>query len=189
MAQFAAFKKTHGRASECRSAPKARITAFRKKLPASLIAEWEESGWGAYGGGLLWLVDPDELKATVRDWLGKSSKAVAFARSAFGHLFVWDRDGAHMLDPHHGTLAKLIDDVDLVFDYTLCSTRYLDTVLDQKLFVKAHKQLGALAHDECYGFEPAIALGGKATVKSVRKLKLREHLAVLSQLVDELQTI
>jgi len=189
MSQLAEFKKKHGPATNCRPAIEKSLKAYQKKLPDSLITEWEEFGWCAYGKGLIWLVDPAELKAAVKEWLGASNKALPFARSAFGHLFLWDKEGAHMLDPQYGTIAKLIDDIELVFNYTLCSKRYLDNVLDQKLFRKALKTLGPLEYDECYGFEPAIALGGPGTLDTLRKVKLREHLSILAQMVDEVKRV
>ena len=146
-------------------------------------------GWCAYGDGLIWLVNPDALKAPVKEWLGATHKAIPFARSAFAHVFLWDAEGAHMLDPHHGTLAKVVNNISVVFDYVLCRKQLLDDVLEQKLFRKALKKLGPLQHDECFGFEPAIALGGSESVENVRKVKLREHLSILSQLVDEIRNV
>jgi hypothetical protein len=189
MPQFEEFKKKHGPGTQCRPATEKSLKAYRKLLPESLIAEWEEAGWCAYGEGLVWIVNPDELKAAVKEWLGASNKALPFARSAFGHLFLWDEKGAHMLDPHYGTIAKLIDDIPLVLNYTFCSKQYLDKVLDQKLFRKSLKKLGALDFDECYGFEPAIALGGPGTLDTIRKVKLREHLSILAQLVEEVRQV
>lgn len=189
MPQFKDFKKKHGPAAQCRPATPKAIATYREKLPGLLIAEWEESGWCSYGDGLIWLVDPDFLMVSVREWLGKSSHAVPFARSAFGHLFLWDDAGGHMLDPQHGTLAKIVNKIEIVFDYVLCRKEYLEDVLDQKLFVKARKRLGGLEFDECYGFEPAIALGGPGTLDTLRRVKLREHLSILSQLVDEVKRV
>ena len=189
MPQFKDFKKKHGPAAQCRPAKPKTVAAYQKRLPAPIIEEWQESGWCAYGDGLIWLVDPDMLMVSVGEWLGTSSKAVPFARSAFGHLYLWDEECAHMLDPQHGTLAKIVNKIEIVFDYVLCRKEYLEDVLDQKLFTKARKRLGALEFDECYGFEPAIALGGPGTLDTLRRVKLREHLSILAQLVDEVRQV
>jgi hypothetical protein len=189
MPQFEEFKKTHGPAANCRPVPTERLAAYNEKLPAALLAEWRESGWCAYGDGLIWLEDPDALKAPVKEWLGAKTKAIPFARSAFAHVFLWDAEAAYMLDPHHGTLAKIVNNINVVFDYVLCRKQYLEDVLDQKLFRKALKKLGPLQHDGCYGFEPAIALGGSASLANLNKVKLREHLSILSQLVDQIRNV
>jgi len=172
-------------ANSCRIADDEAINNYRDKLPASLIAEWIESGWCAYSHGLVWIVNPKELTPTVKEWLGTSSQAIPFARSAFGHLFLWDEEGASLLDPQYGTLAKIVNNMEVVFDYVLCRKQYLEDVLDITLFQKALKNLGSLEWDECYGFEPAIALGGSGTLDTLKKMKMREHLNILAQLIDE----
>jgi hypothetical protein len=189
MPQFTDFIKTHGPAAKCRPATESSIVTYREKLPEPLIAQWEDSGWCAYGGGLIWLADPDQLKATVMEWLGAESNAIPFARSAFGHIFLWDQECAHMLDPQYGTIGKFVNKIEVVFNYVLRSKQYLDDVLDIKLFRKASKKLGQLEYDECYGFEPAIALGGPGTLDTLRKVKLLEHLSILAQLVDEVRRV
>lgn len=50
------------------------------------------------------------------------------------------------------------------------------------LFAPALKKLGQLKHDELYGFVPALALGGPATLDHLHKLKAVEHLVLLAQL-------
>jgi len=189
MAEFKEFTKKHGPPRDCRNAPAQAIEAYRKKIPELLIAEWSSSGWCAYGDGLIWLTNPDELKAPVKEWLGKSSTEIVVARSGFGHLFLWNNEGAQMLDPQYGTLAKVVSKIEVLFNYVLCRKEYLQDVLDQKLFIRAQKKLGPLAYDECYGFEPAIALGGPGTLDTLRKVKLREHLSILAQLVDEVKSV
>ena len=50
------------------------------------------------------------------------------------------------------------------------------------MFHPAFKKLGRLKHDEMYGFVPALALGGPATLEHLQKVKAVEHLVVLAQL-------
>lgn len=50
------------------------------------------------------------------------------------------------------------------------------------LFDRALKKLGPLKHDEMYGFVPALALGGSATLDCLQKVKAVEHLVMLAQL-------
>ena len=50
------------------------------------------------------------------------------------------------------------------------------------LFDRALSSLGTLAPDEMYGFEPAIALGGKILLENLSRTKLDQHLTILRQL-------
>ncbi|WP_322404849.1 DUF1851 domain-containing protein [Massilia luteola] len=54
----------------------------------------------------------------------------------------------------------------------------------RQLFQRALKKLGPLEPDEVYGFEPAIALGGKMRPENLAKLKLDVHLTILRQLAS-----
>lgn len=54
--------------------------------------------------------------------------------------------------------------------------------LERPLFDRALKMYGPLGPNEMYGFEPALALGGKPELANIRKVKAVEHLVLLAQL-------
>ena len=37
-------------------------------------------------------------------------------------------------------------------------------------------------YDECFGYVPLLALGGKEDVEHLKKVKMKEHIAVITQL-------
>ena len=60
---------------------------------------------------------------------------------------------------------------------------YLDEVVWRETFTEALPVLRPPARDECYGFFPALPLGGPGTADTLQRVKLREHLALLAQLL------
>jgi hypothetical protein len=114
--------------------------------------------------------------------LEKPTNAYAFMRSAFGHVIYWDGENSQLLDVLDGVVAELAFSMNLTFNGVLCENSYLEAVLKQDLFEEALPKLGAPQRDECYGFHPAIALGGSGTADTLKKVKLREHLSLLAQL-------
>lgn len=182
MASFEKFEKKNGPASKCRKATKKSLSTYEDKLPAELISHWKAAGWCAYADGLIWLANPADFKGILDDWLEKSDKSLAIMRTAFGNLFIWDDDGVHFLDVLHNKIFPLTDDLEILFDLNLCRDKFLEDVLDRKTFQEAKEKLGPLAHTECYGYEPAIALGGPGTVETLKKVKLREYLGILAEL-------
>ncbi|MCX8999906.1 DUF1851 domain-containing protein [Rhizobiaceae bacterium BDR2-2] len=50
------------------------------------------------------------------------------------------------------------------------------------LFQRALRELGPLASDEIYGFEPPLVAGGRLVLENLRKVKLEPHLRILRQL-------
>jgi hypothetical protein len=185
MSSFPYFSKVQGPAIKCRQVTEASIRQYKDKLPAALIEFWQENGWCGYGDGLLWVTNPADFDDVLDEWPEAPDNAIVFARTAFGDLFLWNDDSAYRLDVLYHKVNDLTDDIDIFFNYIFCSDDYLDKGLARKLYRKALKRLGQPDYDECYAFEPALALGGPGTVDTLRKVKLREHLSLLAQLRDE----
>jgi hypothetical protein len=182
MAQFDKFKKKHGPSSQCQPVPAASLKAYADKLPPELLAEWQQSGWCAYGDGLLWTVNPEDFADILPDWLDDATGAYAFLRTGFGGIYYWNGAEVNYIDVLFGGVWSLFDTLDLTLNEMLCDDTYLNDVIRRQEFNEALPRLGAPAPDECYAFVPAIALGGSVSAENLERAKLREHLAILAQL-------
>jgi len=70
------------------------IARFREKLPDRLLAYWAEFGWGGFGNGMFWLVNPDEYSSILGAWCGNSleyTDVFIIGRTAFGELIGWKK--------------------------------------------------------------------------------------------------
>jgi hypothetical protein len=181
VAIFPEFIKKHGVGVPYATVPHDVLQSYQGKLPEPLLEEWAAVGWCSYGNGFLWLVNPAEYTEILKDWLEPSDQALVFARTAFGGLFMWRNNEIQYLYIQYARTQSLSDDIEIFFDYSLCSQDFLDGVLEQKLFLEALKKLGELEPNECYGFEPVLALGGSGTLETTTKVALREYLSFLSQ--------
>jgi hypothetical protein len=179
---FPEFTKKNGPPAKCRVASASSIKKYKKKLPASLITHWQEAGWCGYDDGFLWFVDPSEVEEVLEDWLEPKEMGAAFLRTAFGDLFLWSDAGIRALLVHHHRIMELTDDMDLFVESSLTADSFLDKGLNRKLYRKAVKKLGPPEPDECYAFEPALALGGPGTLDTLRRVKWIVHLALLAEL-------
>lgn len=52
----------------------------------------------------------------------------------------------------------------------------------QDLYGEAVNKYGKLAYDECFGYVPLLALGGKESVENIKKVKMKEHIAVIADM-------
>ena len=117
------------------------------------------------------------------------------ARSAFGELFLWGTKSGQSLDvkslwgmmfPRDNSERVAQGKSDrLIRSFVIAQNKKeLDQTdyLEKPFFDRALKTLGPLAPDEMYGFEPTLAVGGKADLKNLRKVKVVEHLVMLAQL-------
>ena len=176
------------------------VAKFTGKLPDQLLTYWRQYGWSGYGKGLFWIVNPDEYEPALEAWIGdtpfmEKDAYYVIARSAFGELFLWGTKSGQSLDvkslwgmmfPRDNSERVAQGKSDrLVRSFVIAQNKKdLDQTdyLEKPLFDRALKTLGPLAPDEMYGFEPALAVGGKADLKNLRKVKVVEHLVMLAQL-------
>jgi len=178
-----------------REVPASSIERYRGKLPDQLLTYWQEHGWSGYADGLFWTVDPQEYEPVLEAWIGdtpfmEQDAHHVIARSAMGKIYFWgERSGYSLkLSAFDAFLLPMFDmdlrgspDEQLQKFFAFRDREEND--LDD-LFVPALKKLGHLHHDEMYGFVPALALGGPATLDHLQKVKAVEHLVLLAQLSE-----
>jgi hypothetical protein len=181
MATFPEFTKKYGVGVPYASVPQDVFQSYQGQLPAPLLEEWAAVGWCSYGNGFLWLVNPAEYTDVLSGWLEPSDQALVFGRTAFGNLLVWRNNEMQYLYTQYARIQTLTKNINFFFEFSMCDKDFLDKVLEQKLFYQAVKKLGELKPNECYGFEPILALGGSETIETTTKVSLHEYLSLLSQ--------
>jgi hypothetical protein len=67
--------------------------------------------------------------------------------------------------------------------FLLCDPEIKEKMVRASLFRQALAPVGPPAQDEYYAFEPALALGGPGTVDTIRRVTIREHLAILAEML------
>jgi hypothetical protein len=156
------------------------IEAYRSIVSDSMVAFWKECGVGLWLDGRFQLVRPDRYRGLLNIILRddpdyRPDKSVLIGYGAFGQLFIWNNDKyllnvdlvtkvayTNLPNPRFNIMSpdvKLpmelshIDDV--IYDRR-------DRTTDAKpLFARAVKKCGKLGYGECYGFVPAVELGGR----------------------------
>ncbi len=183
MGQFPEFEKTYGPPRDCERLAEDAIRAYQGELPSQLLDHWRETGWCSYGDGLLWFTNPKDFEGVVEDWLAfESGRALVFLRTAFAHLYLWHEGYAYSLDVQRGEISQVTDNIEVLF-LLLCDKDIQEKILRLGLYREVKERLGAPGRDECDAFVPALALGGPGTAESVQRVKLREHLGMLAQIV------
>jgi hypothetical protein len=178
---MASWQQTLGGREACEPANPATLQKHGGWVPEQLLAEWHDWGFCSYGGGLLWLVDPDSLSDVTELWFEEQPAPPCIARTAFGDLLVWDKsEGAIYVDVVYDNKHELGSDFDRLGDI-FSAEEFRQDLLRKALFEEARHRLGALGRDEVYAFEPAPALGGPGTIETVHKAKFREYLALMAQ--------
>jgi len=184
MSRFKKFSKRHGPPSECEPVPQESLDRYADKLPVELLEEWKQTGWCAYGNGFLWLINPAEYASVMEDWVESPEGAIPFLRTVFGDILYWDGKDAVFLDVQEGDTTVVFRRMEMLFDGMLCDDNTLNDLLQYKTFQQALPRLGAPKKDEVYAFVPPPTMGGSGGVETLKRYKLREHLALLAQVVQ-----
>jgi len=197
---FEYFIEKFGEATSSTPVPETTLAQRADKLPPILMTYWREEGWAGYANGRVWTVNPDEYEDIVDAWLEETpfvgiDNFHVIARSAFGDLYLCgETTGASVTITciHNEILAlknqlkpKSLQDQDPSIQALFGSARLEDfdykDINGKLLFERAVKKYGPLEPDEMYGFEPALVMGGSATLDNLRRLKLDPHLHILRQ--------
>lgn len=174
------------------------IKQYEGQLPGRLLSFWREYGWGGFGNGMFWLVNPADYNSALEAWCEGhvDIKGVhVIGRNAFGKLIAWKQGHGKFLHvvplehtiftfaPNKHVLAGK-EDFSLGVMISQIDAKSMDYEDQQEipLFQRAVKKLGLLEPDEMFAFEPALSLGGQAKLSSVVKVKMEEHLHFLAEL-------
>ncbi len=199
---FAEFLKKFVPMPNAASFPENSLRKYSGLVPNQLLDYWSRTGLCGFNSGSLWFTDPDEYAELMEVLLdGKTSfrpeECIVFARSAFGHLHVWcERVGTFYISVPELKLnigspspLMLAGKRELkVSAHLLALQRFEDPSLDivddnaKFLLKRTQKKLGPVAVDECYGFFPALPLGGSRRLDHLQKVKQNEHLMMVAQM-------
>ena len=161
------------------------LAQYRNLVPPELVEVWEQFGFGTFCDGYLKIVNPDDYADLLADTYHLTSTpapappVVLFA-TAMGDLLVWELDCLGLLNYRHGTTGIVAQNFN-VFFRNLAYDSYLSKTLCWEPYLAARARLGEPTFDECFGYVPLLALGGPETADHLEKVKLREHIALISQ--------
>jgi hypothetical protein len=184
MTNFQPFFDEYGSPSEVQKADKKLLSEYRDVVPEQLIDFWEHFGFGRYGDGRIWVINPKELEDVLTLWLpnkNKPTKAVPVLRTAFGKIIYWDDGKFTLLDPHHNDRFGAGDNMELLFIMFLVGKNARIWIIEEKEFKQAFKKFGPLKRDEMYSYKLPLAMGGTDSLKNMDKMKMREQLSILAQ--------
>jgi hypothetical protein len=191
MTTFPKFKEKYGNTIDSKEASKESIERFTNVLPDSLIQLWKEDGWAGYADGLIWTIDPAKYKSILSKWVEIGADGVPFLRTAFGDIIFWDFEAqfgniVNFIDVRHQEFDIICTEgIEYLFDNAICDENYFYDLIQAHNFSEALEKLGHLKSDECYGYEPILALGGDESIDNLKIVKFDVHLDILTQSVTE----
>jgi hypothetical protein len=150
-------------------------------VPPGLLDVWRRHGAGLVGDGFLRVVDPDHALSMLDGVLGMPPRTVPVFTTALADVIVYIAPAFHVLRFRYGVVDPLgVDTATLFAD--LPDESFQDRVLARQPYPAAVERLGVPGPDECFGYVPLLALGGRQDPAHLDRGGLWEHLTVIVQL-------
>lgn len=169
------------------------IEKYEKILPAEIVYIWKEFGFGTFENGFMRFVNPDEYAWVLQYCKVYLSPTTVIGVTALGDVLVWEGNDNWTVSADEGNRysiyffkkggKEILGSRPFVIDRTIGDKEFIvkKKYYDSAIFYEAAEKLGELAYDECYGFEPILALGGTESVDTLKKVKTNEYLTIIGE--------
>lgn len=163
------------------------IAKYQSLLPEMLIKLWQENGFGSIAEGYLKIVNPDDFEELLEEVYSPVYKnpIVMFA-TGMADLIIWENNYTVLLNCRHG-LSKVLESGFKYFLEDVYDKGYVEEELKGGDYFNAKMQLGEIGYDECYGYVPLLGLGGAEKVEHLQKVKIKEHLSLITQMLGKIE--
>lgn len=181
-----------------KSVPDNLIEKYRGILPDELIYIWEQMGFGIYENGFLQLINPDEFEFVFQHIDKLLNPTIVIGITALGDLIVWEGNEGRTVAIDEGNRCKIIF-INEQRDRASTNISYFlgllisnnDALKDRsffnsKIYFDLKEQLPKLEYGQCYGYVPALALGGKKSIKNIQIVDAKSYIEIIGQAVGKI---
>lgn len=171
------------------------LAKYANTTPKELVTLWQEVGLGTFCNGLFRIVSPDDYQDFVDTYIEDKERyfeySFPFMTTAFGDIFVWvkdicqKREYAIFINVRSGNWDIITSRIDLLFKVYIVSEEWLKKDFDLIVtdFSKLTDKLGIPKTDECFGYVPALALGGSKSLKNIQIVKMLPYIDIIAQTI------
>ena len=166
-------------------------------FPEELIWIWENMGFGVYEDGFLQIVNPDEYEF-VFEYIDKLLEpTVVWGVTALGNLLVWEGNDNWTIASDEGNRYSFIDvnelkdsvdssRVDVFLNILVNDEEDLTEDFAAKPYLQIKGKLPKLEYGQCYGYVPALALGGTKSNKNLKVVDTKSYIDIIGQSVGKI---
>lgn len=161
------------------------LQKYKTILPDELIRIWEDYGLARLLNGYLKVINPEEYQELLNETYFRGNISIPILTTAFGDIVTFE-EGQYigMVKYKNGNFVVLAKSFKR-FMQNLVDDYFLEKYFQVPQYTEAVKKLGKLEQDECFGYVPLLGLGGSEKVDNLDKVKIREHIELISQMVGK----
>ena len=162
------------------------VEKYRTMVPDELIQIWQNQGIGTFLGGYLKIINPEEYRDLLDSTYFLGDLAVPIFVTAFGDIITFEENRYLRFVKYKDGVFEIILENFLFFLKFLKDEDFQKDYFEIDLYKSALKQYGDLDYDYCFGFFPLLGLGGQKTVENIDKVKIKEHIYIISELAGNI---
>lgn len=159
---------------------------YKKDVPKEIIDIWNNYGLGTFMQGYLKSVNPEEYEDLLQDTSQRYKDAKVLFSTSMGDLVIWADDYVRLLNYRYGILKTVMPNF-LFFFKSLESDKFKNKYLNWQPYPEAIERYGEPEYDECFGYTPLLGLGGSEKVENLKKVKLREHILIITEFMGPIR--
>ena len=150
---------------------------YKTILPDELIKIWEDNGLARLMG---------EYQELLKETYFRGNISIPILVTAFGDIVTFE-EGQYigMVKYKNGNFVMLAKNFKR-FIQNLGDDYFLEKYFQIPQYIEAVNKLGKLEQDECFGYVPLLGLGGSEKIQNLKKVKIREYIELISQLVGKI---
>ena len=133
--------------------------------------------------GFLKLVNPDEYMDLLRESFSDYEGAIPVMLTAFGDIItVNNEERVDIIYYRYGYYTVIAADWE-IFELFAADSFMNERMFKNNLYNEAIEKYGKVGYEECFGYFPLLALAGSETVANLKKVKIKEHIEVITEMV------
>lgn len=162
------------------------INQYENQLPHEIIDLWKNYGYGTFYNGYLKTINPNEYKELIESSYWQGNVSIPIFATAFGDVITWEKNQfLGIIKYRYGENDVISDGFDFFFE-DLFSGEFDEEHFTISKYIEAINKYGKLEYNECFGYTPILAMGGTESVEHLKKVKIREHIALISNFIGEI---
>ncbi|MBM7643129.1 T6SS immunity protein Tdi1 domain-containing protein [Streptococcus loxodontisalivarius] len=166
--------------------PQEIIEKYKDQIPVELLQIWGEDGIGTFLDGYLKVINPDDYLELVQTTYFRGEVSIPIFVTAFGDVITWEkREFLGIVKYKDGTFDIFLENMPMFLKF-LSDKSFTDDYFELPLYQEAVEKHGQLDYNQCFGFVPLLALGGFKDTDHLDKVKIIEHIMLITQLAGNI---
>mgnify|MGYP006373279059 FL=1 len=162
------------------------IIKYTKLVPNEIIDLWSNYGFGTFMQGYFKSVNPEEFKEILGESSQRYKDSFVLFATGMGDLVIWSDGYVRLINYRYGVVKTIMFTFEFFFQ-NINDLEFKDEDLSWQPYPEALKQYGELDYDECFGYTPLLGLGGAEKVENLKKVKLKEHILIITEFMGPVQ--